>query len=40
MTNNSVEVLSSQLSSSLINEYTKWKNKDKGPSQGLFIGEC
>ena len=36
MKDDSVQILSSQLSSKLIDEYTKWKNKNKGPSQGNF----
>ena len=34
MKDDSVQILSYQLSSKLINEYTKWKNKSRGPSQG------
>ena len=30
----SVQISSSELSAKLIDKYTKWKNKNRGPSQG------
>ena len=31
----SVEILTTQISSAIIDRYTKWKNRNNGPSQGF-----
>lgn len=33
----SIKILTSQLSSSIIDKYTKWINRNDGPSQGIVL---